>query len=318
MAAYTRQNMHTEEFDEDYEEERATEYKNILDEQDKLLHHCSWKKNAPTIDRTSSPSIDTQPHQRNQKRASTDIAYYPLIDTYVDATRDRDYSIGSWADDRHHGSYAVDTSYCVQGADELHEGFTYEELLNMQRHDETDQKRAEAVWGRSNFSHSIGRAIPPSIDINPSTSIDISHTTSIDIHGHAKAIDGRTLHVSREDIADILQTANEADNLFMRQHTITEHQQKVAKEFYDTAGGMDKSFKQRSQHPTQPSIDVDVSNLVDRRPEFGSRDFDLFGTRKLYWKEKDEYGIYRDDQGYARDVDGHTIYRKTSGKSFER
>ncbi|KAF3582512.1 hypothetical protein DY000_02029968 [Brassica cretica] len=265
--------MHTEEFDEDYEEERATE----------------------------------------------------------------DYSIGSWADDHHHGSYAVDTSYCVQGADELHEGFTYEELLNMQRHDETYQKRAEAVWGRSNFSHSIDRAIPPSIDINPSTSIDISHTTSIDIRpkpkptvsekdksdnqyltpdefgifsdpdGYAKAIDGRTLHVSREDIADILQTANEADNLFMRQHIITKHQQKVAKEFYDTAGGMDKSFKHRSQHPTQPSIDVDVSNLVDRRPEFGSRDFDLFGTRKLYWKEKDEYEIYRDDQGYARDGDGHTI-----------
>ncbi|KAF2536898.1 hypothetical protein F2Q68_00020201 [Brassica cretica] len=59
MAAYTRQNMHTEEYDEDYEEERATEYKNILDEEDKLLHHCSWKKNAPSIDRTSSPSIDT-------------------------------------------------------------------------------------------------------------------------------------------------------------------------------------------------------------------------------------------------------------------
>ncbi|KAF2532222.1 hypothetical protein F2Q70_00029407 [Brassica cretica] len=62
MAAYTRQNMHTEEYDEDYEEERATEYKAILDEEDKLLHHSSWKKNAPSIDSTSSPSIDTQPH----------------------------------------------------------------------------------------------------------------------------------------------------------------------------------------------------------------------------------------------------------------
>nr|VDC96330.1 unnamed protein product [Brassica oleracea] len=70
-------------------------------------------------------------------------------------------------------------------------------------------------------------------DINPSTSIDIDHTTSIDIRpipksiiskkakfdkqyltpdefgifrdpdGYARAIDGRTLHVSREDIADI-------------------------------------------------------------------------------------------------------------------
>ncbi|KAF2552171.1 hypothetical protein F2Q68_00033777 [Brassica cretica] len=62
MAAYTRQNMHTEEYDEDYEEEQAIEYKAILDEEDKLLHHSSWKKNAPSIDSTSSPSIDTQPH----------------------------------------------------------------------------------------------------------------------------------------------------------------------------------------------------------------------------------------------------------------
>ncbi|KAF2618773.1 hypothetical protein F2Q68_00039378 [Brassica cretica] len=67
IAAYTRQNMHIEEYDEDYEEERATEYKAILDEEDTLLHHSSWKRNAPSIDMTGSPSIDTQPHQRNRK-----------------------------------------------------------------------------------------------------------------------------------------------------------------------------------------------------------------------------------------------------------
>ncbi|KAF3598748.1 hypothetical protein F2Q69_00037567 [Brassica cretica] len=86
-----------------------------------------------------------------------------------------------------------------------------------------------------------------------------------------------------------------------------EHQQKVTKEFYDTAGGIDKRFKQKSRHPTRPPIDVDVPTSVDRRPEFGRSAFDLFGTRKFYWEEKDEYGIYRDDQGYVRDVDGHTI-----------
>ena len=37
-----------------------------------------------------------------------------------------------------------------------------------------------------------------------------------DPDGYAIAIDGRTLHVSREDIADILQTANGADNLFVQ------------------------------------------------------------------------------------------------------
>ncbi|KAF3567410.1 hypothetical protein DY000_02017154 [Brassica cretica] len=62
IAAYTRQNTHTKEYDADYEEERATEYKAILDEEDTLLHHSSWKRNAPSIDVTSSPSINTQPH----------------------------------------------------------------------------------------------------------------------------------------------------------------------------------------------------------------------------------------------------------------
>ncbi|KAF2600762.1 hypothetical protein F2Q68_00009786 [Brassica cretica] len=248
MAAH---NMHMEEYDKEYEEERAIEQRAILDEEDRHLHHSCWKKKLPSIDRNRSTSLDTQPHQPSHLRASTDIAYYRSIDTNVDATETEITQL--------------------------------EELLNMQRHDETDQKRAEAVWGRSHFSHpidraippSIARAIPPSIDINPSTLIDINHTTSIEIRpkpkptisekdtpdnqyltpdefgifrdpdGYAKAIDGCTLHVSREDIADILQTANGTDDLFMQQHTITEHQQKVTKEFYDTAGGMDTSFKQR-------------------------------------------------------------------------
>ena len=37
-------------------------------------------------------------------------------------------------------------------ADELHEGFTYEELLNMQRRDEADQHRAEACRKGTRFS----------------------------------------------------------------------------------------------------------------------------------------------------------------------
>ncbi|KAF3504932.1 hypothetical protein F2Q69_00042386 [Brassica cretica] len=46
---------------------------------------------------------------------------------------------------------------------------------------------------------------------------------------------------------------------------------------------------------------------IDRRPEFGRRAFDLFGARKFYWDDKDEYGIYREDQGCARDIDRHII-----------
>ncbi|KAF3542570.1 hypothetical protein DY000_02006503 [Brassica cretica] len=282
-------NMHTEEYDEDYEEERAIEQRANLDEEDRLLHHSSWKKKSPSIDRYGSTSIDTQPHQPNHLRASTDIAYFPSIDTNVDVTRDGDCSIGSWADDRYHESYAVETAYRDQGADELHEGFTYEELLNIQRRDETDQNRAEAACGRTHFSHPIDRAIHPSININPSTSIDVDHTTSIDICPKPKITGPRWLRQRNR-----------------RTHT-AQRQQKFTLEFYDTAGGIDKSFKQRSRHPTQQSVDVDVPTSVDRRPEFGRRAFDLFGTRRFYWEEKDEYGIYIDDQGYARDLDGHAI-----------
>ncbi|KAF3559214.1 hypothetical protein F2Q69_00012793 [Brassica cretica] len=308
-----------------------------LDKEDRLIHHSSWKRKSPSIYNYGSTSIDIQPHQPNHLRASTDNAYFPSIDTNVDATRDGDYSIGSWADNRYHERYAVETTYREQGNDELNEGFTYEELLNMQKRDEIDQNRA-AAWERTRFSHPIDRENRPAIDTNHSKSIDINNTTSIDIRpkpkttvsekdksdnqyltpdefgifrdpdGYARAIDGRTLHVSREDIADILQTANGADNLFIHQRNIPKHQQQATKEFYDTAGGIDKSFKQRTRHPTQPSIDVDVPTSVDRRLEFGRRAFDLLGTRRFYWEEKDEYGIYRDYQGYARDLDGHTIH----------
>ena len=101
--------MHTDEYDEDFEEERAIEYRAINDEEDKLLHHSSWKRNAPSIDRTVSTSIDTHPHQTSRKRASTDIAYYPLIDTGAHHVGEGDYSIGSWADDHHKKSYEVET-----------------------------------------------------------------------------------------------------------------------------------------------------------------------------------------------------------------
>ncbi|KAF2601775.1 hypothetical protein F2Q70_00026239 [Brassica cretica] len=176
----------------------------------------------------------------------------------------------------------------------------------MQRRDETDQKRAEAAWERTHFSHPIDRAIPPLIDINPSTSIDINHTTSIDIRPKPKST------VSEKDKFDNQYPTPDEFGIFRDPNGYAkaidgQHQQKVAKEFYDTAGGIDKRFKQRSRHPNRPSIDVDVSTSDDRRPEFGRRAFDLFGTRKFYWEEKDEYGIYRDDQGYAKDVDGHTI-----------
>ncbi|KAF3596527.1 hypothetical protein DY000_02022175 [Brassica cretica] len=258
--------MHTDEYDEDFEEERAIENRAILDEEDKLLHYSSWKWNAPSFDIASLPSIDTQPQQRCRKRASTDTAYYKSVDTDFNRVREGDYSIGIWADEPHHESFAVETVTYTPGGDKLQDSFTDKELLNMQKRDDTDQFQAEAAWGRTRFSESIDTSHQQSIDKLPQQSIDINNTTSIDNHpipnttvsennkldnqyltpdefgiftgpnGFAKAIDGRTLHVSRENIADILQTANEAENLFTHQRSNRE--QKTTKEFYDAAVGI--------------------------------------------------------------------------------
>ena len=237
--------MPTEEYDEDYEKERATEYRAIINEENKLLHHSSWKRNVPSINETSSPSIDTQPHRRNRKRASIDTAYYKSVDTDVNRAREGNYSIGSWADEQHHESFAVETSTYAPEANKLQDSFADEELLNMQRRDDTYQIQAEAAWERTRFSQSIDTRHQQSIDTRGPQSIDINNTTLTDNHpipkttvsekdksykqyltpdefgilmdpyGYARAIDGRTLHVSREDIADILQTADGADNLFI-------------------------------------------------------------------------------------------------------
>ncbi|KAF3567405.1 hypothetical protein DY000_02017153 [Brassica cretica] len=272
ISAYTRQNMHTEEYDEDYEEERATER---------------------TI----------EPHQRNRKRASTDIANYSLIDAEVDHVQG-DYSIGSWADDHHHESYAVETTMYEPGEDELHEGFTYEVLLNMQRRNETDQHRSEDAWGRTQSSHPIDRASRPSININPPTSIDVAHTTSIDIRSKPKTtIRGKNKFDNEYLTPDEFGVFRDPDGYT---RAINGRILNDTKEFYDTAGGIDKSCKQRSRHPTRPSS-IDVPTSVDRRPEFGRRAFDFYGTRNFYWEEKNEYGVYRDDQECARDLEGRTI-----------
>ncbi|KAF3567232.1 hypothetical protein DY000_02014960 [Brassica cretica] len=98
--------LHTEEYDEDYEEERATEYISIHAEEDRLLHHSYGIRNATSIDRTIPTLIDTYHDQTQSTQASTDISIYTLIDNGVDHEKEGNYSISSWADDQYHESYA--------------------------------------------------------------------------------------------------------------------------------------------------------------------------------------------------------------------
>ncbi|KAF3588774.1 hypothetical protein F2Q69_00027186 [Brassica cretica] len=183
---------------------------------------------------------------------------------------------------------------------QLQDIFTDEELLNMQKRGDTDHIQAEAAWERT---RSIDTRHQQSTDKLPQQSININNTTSIDNHPIPY------ITVSEKDKLDNQyltpdEFANGADNLFMHQRSNRE--QKITKEFYDAAGGIENSFKQRSRNTTHPSINIDVPT-VTRQLEFSRRAFDPYGNRKFYWEEKDEYGVYRDDREFARDLDGHTI-----------
>ncbi|KAF3546176.1 hypothetical protein DY000_02007337 [Brassica cretica] len=170
-----RATLHIKEYDEDYEEERAPDCRGIRAEEDRLLHHSYQTRNATSIDITVPTSIDTHHHQTNHKRVSTDIPFYTSIDDGIDRAQEGNYSLSSWADDRHSESYAVETT-------------------------------------------------------------------------------------------------------------------------------------PKCRPHTRPSIDIDVPTSIDRRAEFGKRAYNHDGTRRFHWDENDEYEVYRDDHGHARDVDGHIIH----------
>ena len=53
---------HTYEYDADYKEERAIEYHGLLTEEDRVLHHSYGIRNAPSIDRSYTTSIDAHHH----------------------------------------------------------------------------------------------------------------------------------------------------------------------------------------------------------------------------------------------------------------
>ena len=140
------------------------------------MHHRSTGRAS----HRSTRRVSHQPQQRYQKRPSTNTDDYKSIDNDFNRVRDGDYSIGSWADEHHHESFAVETITYTRGADKLQDSFADEELLNMQKRDDTYQIQAEAVWETTRFSESIDTRHQQSIDQLPQQSIDINNNTSID------------------------------------------------------------------------------------------------------------------------------------------
>ncbi|KAF3503024.1 hypothetical protein F2Q69_00043043 [Brassica cretica] len=215
-------------FDEAYFTLRFTNQKSIDNQLEESIDSSpdDWENNYynPTLaEHSERSSPRATPHREEYD------AYYEeerATEYKGICAEERNYSIGSWANDHYHQSYAVETAVHEPGADEPHEGFTNEELLNHQELSDKNLLFAEACGRGTRFCRPFTRANPPSNDTRVPPSIDIrSKPPSTvrekakldnnfltrdefgifrDPESYARAIDGHALQVSREDITDIL------------------------------------------------------------------------------------------------------------------
>ncbi|KAF3484883.1 hypothetical protein F2Q69_00052488 [Brassica cretica] len=166
-----------------------------------------------------------------------------------------DYSICSWADSGFHESFAVETIIHSSNEDpteEYDEDYWKERAIEIAMRDDrysshsfnnTSPPSIDRVYSASVDTHPHPAKLSnASIDTTPGTSIDIKAAalkmekenipiSSRDPDGHARAMDGRILQVTREDIAEILQLANRPDKLFMQQRSIPDNIPAVTDEY---------------------------------------------------------------------------------------
>ncbi|KAF3493754.1 hypothetical protein DY000_02052556 [Brassica cretica] len=184
------------------------------------------------------------------------------------------------------------------------------------------------------IQHATDIARPPSIDRHHHTSIDNHTSASIDDNPprpHTKKSQ-KDLH-TREEIDQLVEEiyrglettekrlVGRCDHICFPmdlsisaliskieaiQRELVEIQSYIARQ-PEKSLSIDRRNKLSTDIHHRTSVDFAVPTSVDRQPEFGRRAYDLYGNKKFYWEEKDEYGVYRDDRRYARDLDGNTI-----------
>ncbi|WZY99104.1 hypothetical protein YC2023_071433 [Brassica napus] len=327
---------HTEEYDEDYWKERAIE----MSLQDERLETHKFTNTFPTsFDEVHSTSVDTHPSPAKQPLTSIGTHTGTSIDIRAAAKILEQENIPS-------PTRFIDTYL---------KSFAPLKLPPHTRAD-TDAEKMNTLpstsTGKSMKSNhlkntSSAEIIMPSIDAYASTSIDttlnpnhsiskLNDNANIDYgfltpdefgifrdpDGNARAIDGRILQVSREDIAGILQVANGPDNLFSQQRGIPDVIQTDPNKHVGLAAteinpdlscqpkghaSIDGTTQTTIDRVTPTSFDKDDPTSIDRRYEFGNRAFDMYGARKITWERRDEYGVYRDECGHARGVAGEMI-----------
>ncbi|KAF2559261.1 hypothetical protein F2Q68_00015115 [Brassica cretica] len=140
-----------------------------------------------------------------------------------------------------------------------------------------------------------------SIDNNTKPSIDALHTPDSEVQvkdntyygyltpdefgifrdpeGQARAMDGRILNISRENIGEII-AMNGSRNFLDTQNIVED----------------------------PPSIDETDAPSIGGHPEFRRKALNQNRKRKPRWESRDEFGVYRDEDGFTHAGDGRIIH----------
>ncbi|WZZ88797.1 hypothetical protein YC2023_117376 [Brassica napus] len=216
----------------DFEDEYETEYSGSIDSRtppsiDIAIHQ--------PIDNHPGESIDSSPGNENfalpehcypsfavstQSQKSIDYHHGETI------SRQGDYSIGSWADESHHESFAVDTALSEMQSDEYDENSHIEKNIEYHGLAMDDRGLLHTLLAYAT-STSIDSDIQPWIDVHhtPDSKLQVKDNTDYgyltsdefgifrDPVSQARAMDVRILHISKEDIAEII-AMNGSSNFF--------------------------------------------------------------------------------------------------------
>ncbi|KAF3583738.1 hypothetical protein F2Q69_00029284 [Brassica cretica] len=325
---------HTEEYDEDYWKERAIEM-SLQDERFEThkftntfstsTPKCTPHRSIPTLVQQNNRSIDTHTGTSIDIRAAAKIQEQENIPS---TTRFIDTYINRFAPPKPPQHTRADTQ-----AKKMNTLPSTSTGKSMKSNHLKNTSSAEITMPSIDayVSTLIDTTLNPNLSIsklNDNANIDYGLLTPDefgifrDPDGNVRAMDGRILQVSREDIADILQVANGPDNLFSQQRgtpdviqtdpnnhvgvATTEINPDLSRQPKGQAS-IDGTTETSIDRVTPTSIDRDDPTSIDRRYEFGNRTFDMYRARKFTWERRDEYGVYRDECGHARGVAGEMI-----------
>ena len=273
----------------DYEADEESDYAASFDSHtqqssDNVIHLQINNNPRKSIDSSPVNEIFILPEHcypsfviNNQHPTSKDYQYDGMID------REGNYSIDGWADGSYHESFAVDIALAEMRSDEYDDNYHKDKMIEYRGHDMDNE-------GVLHTSHTIHiYQIPDSV-------VQIENTTNYgyltpdefgifrDPEGQARAMDGQVLNISKEDVADII-----------------------------AMNGPRSFFHTENRAFDQTSIFETSSPSIDSHRELRRKVYDQNSRRKICWERKDEYGIYRDKDVYARAPDGRIIHVSREG-----